>query len=147
MQRLQHISVADCANYPWWRGLSSVGIFLFAGNMGILDVTSRHTRFTNVVSIVLRIAVRKFVYGNKLNVKWSLENLWTEQKAVILMKKLVQQFSKPANLVLDTFARTLSTSRPYSLLDKHWRFFGCEGIVIAKRSRWQGFWKFILVSC
>lgn len=52
--------------------------------------------------------------------------LGTEQKSIELMKDFVQKVLKPADLVLDAFAGTLSTANLCKLLEMHRSFVGCE---------------------
>lgn len=42
------------------------------------------------------------------------------------MKNIVQEFTKPVNLVVDTYDGTFSVVRACMLLHKHRKFIGCE---------------------
>lgn len=68
--------------------------------MGVRNDASAHDVFTNVVNAVPRTSVDKLVHSNWLNENGRRRMLQPEQKSVILMKYLVQKFSKPGHIAV-----------------------------------------------
>lgn len=64
MNRLQHIAVADCAIYVWWKGQPACDMLGHVYYMGVRDVASLHAEFNNVVSDLPGDSFDEFVHGN-----------------------------------------------------------------------------------
>lgn len=73
---------------------------------------------------IQHLSVDEVDYGDKLSENCRRRRVQPEQKSFMLMKKIVCKHSKHGQLVLDPFARTLSTATFCLLLDKNGRFFG-----------------------
>lgn len=81
--------------------------------------------FTIVVTNVPSLSVDKVVEGDNMLENNRKRMVWPEQISVVLIKCISCKLSKPLQLVLDPFVRTLFTAKACLLLDKHRGFVVC----------------------
>lgn len=115
-------------------------------HMGLQDIASGRTGFTNLVNIMARFSVDKVVARNKFRGNCRRQMLQPERESDI-DEILLLNFSKPGDLVLGAFAVTILKYKCAYCWTRIEVFCDVEGTVISCKRRWQGLQKFILVSC
>lgn len=92
---------------------------------GVQYALRAHTGSTNVLTNVQLPTVNEVVYGQKLSKNDQVCIVSLEQKSVMLMRDIVQKFSKPGHSVLDSFLGPFYTSNTSLFWEKH-RLVECD---------------------
>jgi len=117
------MSVMEVAIYFWKKGLSNDELYESVCYENFAHIPNRHKAWTKIIDDIppLPASERVKEFSDK---KSSL--LRPEQKNVVLMWELVEQYSNPGDIVVDMFAGTFSTARDCLSVDKARKFVGCD---------------------
>lgn len=94
--------------------------------MSVLDEVEFQTMFTNLIDNITQISPDESVYRNRSTKNERRPMLYPAHKSVVLVKKLLRNFSNSRGLILRAFAGHFLKWKDAYCWKNHRRFVRCE---------------------